>query len=165
MVGDKWTALLALEDMEEYDDAFFKGLLKNAAIADTDDVEEPALPLPLEDVPAMDFAPVLAAPSVAAGWTRVEAHTGTDSPRVRVYFDHFSSSANTQRGFVFCPHHQCRKYVPVSGGKREFVAWMYKWVLDGADPSIIAKCNHLLHSPAADGVASVLESSFLVVSR
>ena len=100
-----------MEDSPEHDDTFFRGLIQDISVDGCIVEADLASPLPLEGVLGVVYALMLVAPSADPGWTRVVAHTGVDSPRVRVHFDHFSTSIRTQGGFVLCPRHQCRKYL------------------------------------------------------
>ena len=83
-----------------------------------------------EDSGIVNMLPPLAGPDA---WTRVIAHVGGDSHRLRIYFDHFSKNSIAQRAFCDCRHHDacvwCRNVTIDS--KRRFCAMLYSWELQG----------------------------------
>ena len=101
--------------------------------------------------PVVDVAPEL-------GWTRVVAHLGDPSLKLKIWFDHFSSNSAVQRGFTNCRHHGCIRYTPVCGqvSKERYIAEMVVWHLDGGREDIPDKATHLKHKPSTEAVDAVL---------
>jgi hypothetical protein len=101
--------------------------------------------------PVVDVAPEL-------GWTRVVAHLGDPSLKLKIWFDHFSSNSAVQRGFANCRHHGCSRYTPVSGqvAKERYIAEMVVSHLDGGREYIPDKDAHLKHKPSTEAVDAAL---------
>ena len=99
----------------------------------------------------MDVAPEL-------GWTRVVAHLGDPSLKLKIWFDHFSSNSAVQRGFTNCRHHGCIRLTPVSGqaSKERYIAEMVVWHLDGGREAILDKDAHLKHKPSTEAIDTAL---------
>ena len=127
-------ALLAPADLEEQPETVPALAVLDAAEAADEGAEDSGI---------VNMLPPLASPDA---WTRVIAHVGGDSHRLRIYFDQLSKNSLAQRAFCDCRHHDacvwCRNVTIDS--KRRFCAMLYSWELQGrAFPDRASKGAHL----------------------
>jgi hypothetical protein len=110
MRGEQLDQVLADVANPDRDHTFYKALLKAADLTVEDEGDEELVPQICDGDVGEDgnmFAPML--PQIVdIGWSRVVVHVGGESPRLRIYFDHFSSASSLQRAFCNCSHHGCR---------------------------------------------------------
>ena len=149
--GQALVELLREGSLEDQVDAWFAKRLKDGGIDGVDSDDDPVVePLPLADQAPDNqgmLAPLAERPDE---WPRMLVHTGPGSLQVKIYFDHFTSSASTraQRSYCVCTQHNCTKWKNRFGDKLSFAAYMYQWSLDGQMPAISDKVTHLRHEPS-----------------
>lgn len=148
-----------LEDESEHDDKWYRQRLGDAGVALAVEDGQAALDDGSkagdgDDPDAM--GPLVPEDVVFNGWTRVVAHNGPESRRVRVYFDRCTHQSGIQRGWVECPRHNCFHYVFVTGyDKIGFCSTQYQWLIDGDLVGIGSKADHLAHRPSAEAVTAL----------
>ena len=118
----------------------------------------------LDEAPAaIEYGDVSILPTLVEPilWTRVVAHVGEGSHRLRIYFDHLSHGS-TQRAFCDCSHHGCIWCRNVCHeDKRRFCAFLYAWEVAGASADLVSKPIHLSYDPLDADVLAVLANLVL----
>ncbi len=95
-------------------------------------------------------------------WSRCSASfDGIARGPLEIYFDHFSSGAQTQRGWVDCrlqEHGVCNRQRQVFGSKRHYCAFIVAWEQNQGPTS---KEDHMSQGPTPEAVAQVEASLVL----